>query len=123
MIRSNATRGEDADQGQGRLPVKIINENYLYGPNTALLMPGISPGVYNQTQLRTTEDSSSVMEIALASLGCSHNQNIQYTGIAEYFFTSVKNDCIAPSCDHPRAVVSRAQCTVRTFHWGEVKDQ
>ena len=42
--------------------------------------------------------------------------NIQYTGIAEYFFTSVKNDCIAPSCDHPRAVVSRAQCTVRTFH-------
>ena len=28
MIRSNATRGEDADQGQGRLPVKIINENY-----------------------------------------------------------------------------------------------
>ena len=30
--------------------------------------------------------------------------------------TSVKNDCIAPSCDHPRAVVSRVQCTVRTFH-------
>ena len=28
MIRSNATRGEDADQGQDRLPVKIINENY-----------------------------------------------------------------------------------------------
>ena len=33
-----------------------------------------------------------------------------------YFFTSVKNDCIAPPCDHPRAVVSRVQCTVRTFH-------
>ena len=62
------------------------------------------------------------MEIALASLGCSHNQNIQYTGIAEYFFTSVKNDCIAPPCDHPRAVVSRAQCTVRTFHLSQLPE-
>ena len=28
MIRSNATRGEDADQGQDRTPVKLTNENY-----------------------------------------------------------------------------------------------
>ena len=28
ITRPNATRAEDADQGQGRLPVKIINENY-----------------------------------------------------------------------------------------------
>ena len=28
IIRPNATRTEDADQGQDRLRVKIINENY-----------------------------------------------------------------------------------------------
>ena len=28
IIRPNATRAEDADQGQDRTPVKLTNENY-----------------------------------------------------------------------------------------------